>query len=192
MLTVGRLSPKKGHAFALRALREAGDRLGDFEYTIIGDGELWRKLQAEVAGTPLQRRVRFLGPQPRDRIAQELVDTDVLLAPSVTPTNGDEEGIPMVLMEAMARQVPVVATHHGGNAELVDDGHTGLLVPEWDVGALVDGLIAVKHGPEEAAARAVRGRQAVVRSFNLDVQLGELEDLAGSLADQKRKAEGSW
>jgi colanic acid/amylovoran biosynthesis glycosyltransferase len=104
-------------------------------------------------------------------------DCDCLALPSVTAADGDQEGIPVTLMEAMACGLPVVSTYHSGIPELVTDGETGLLVPERDVAALAGAIERLMT--EEGLARrlADRARRFVAAEFNADIQNPALFDL---------------
>ncbi|MGH7579513.1 MAG: glycosyltransferase, partial [Gemmatimonadales bacterium] len=132
LVTVGRLVEKKGIEDALRAVRILVDRGADVEYRILGDGPRRDRLAALAAELGLGDRVVLHGRHEQERVRHGLDAADVLVAASVTAADGDEEGIPNVLKEAMASGMPVVATRHAGIPELVEDEVSGLLVPERD------------------------------------------------------------
>lgn len=130
-------------------------------YTIVGDGELRSELTALTA-TLEHVEVELLGARSHHDVRDHLRQTDLFLAPSLTAASGDEEGIPVVLMEAMASALPVVSTDHAGIPELVRSGDNGVLVPENDERALVTALSELADDPDrrrqlgEAARRTVR------------------------------------
>ncbi len=140
VLSVGRLVEKKGFEYALRAVCSALSQHPNLRYHLVGDGPLRASLGALAEKLEITRRVSFHGHLPRDRVEALRRRANVMLVPSVTARDGDQEGIPVVLMEAMACGIPVIATRHSGIPELVVDDETGLLVPERDDRALADAL----------------------------------------------------
>ena len=130
LLSVGRLVEKKGLEYALRALKILGPGVVE-SCTILGDGPLRGHLE-NLARTLGLAEVTFAGAVPQGDVTGYLARADVLLAPSTTAADGDEEGIPNVLKEAMALGRSVVSTRHSGIPELVEHGVTGLLADEKD------------------------------------------------------------
>jgi colanic acid/amylovoran biosynthesis glycosyltransferase len=181
--SVGRLIEKKGFEFGLRAVAEAEALLSrPLEYDIVGDGPLRGELEAVAARLGLRARVHFHGSRTASEVGALLERADVLLAPSVTAANGDVEGIPVVLMEAMARGVPVVSSLHTGIPELVEHGETGLLAPERDTGALAAAVASLLQDPARAAALATRARRRIEADFDSAKLTRELAALFSSLA----------
>ena len=121
---------REGIAQALRALRLPRDQGVRAEYRVFGDGPLRGPLAALAVELGIADRVVFEGRQGQEAVREGLTRADVLAAASVTAADGDEEGIPNVLKEAMASGMPVVATRHAGIPELVEDGISGWLVPD--------------------------------------------------------------
>ena len=109
----------------------------------------------------------LLGWQSRDQVHRILQDSDVLVLPSIVTESGRTEGIPVSIMEAMAMQVPVIATNISGIPELVKNGETGLVVPERDVAALEGALLRLYAQPAFAETLARNGRLKVLKEFNL-------------------------
>jgi colanic acid/amylovoran biosynthesis glycosyltransferase len=181
LVSVGRLVEKKGVEYTLRAVRILVDRGLDVECRILGDGPHRDRLTALVRELGLDTRVAVHGRTQQERVRAGLDQSDVLVAASVTAADGDEEGIPNVLKEAMASGMPVVGTSHAGIPELIEDGVSGLLVPERDELALADALqrLAVEPGRWTAMGRA--GRAKVEREYDIhnlnDRLAGLLEDL---------------
>jgi colanic acid/amylovoran biosynthesis glycosyltransferase len=165
ILSVGRLVEKKGFRFALEAVAQARRRGLDAELTVVGDGPLRAELTAITSGEPLAGHVRFLGWQDGTAVRRLYEESDVLLAPSVTDSVGDKEGIPVTLMEAMASGLPVISTRHSGIPELVEHGESGLLAPERDVDALASALLTLAESPMLARRLAGRARTTIERGF---------------------------
>lgn len=161
VLTVGRMVEKKGVEYALRAVAEARSRGVNLQYKVIGDGPLRGSLEALADRLGLNEVVTFCGWQDQDTVAEQIRTNDVMLAPSVTDRTGDQEGIPVTLMEAMASGLTVLSTRHSGIPELVTHGKTGLLADERDVDGLADALVrlskddALREGLRKAARTAI-------------------------------------
>ena len=167
ILYVGALEPKKGVTHLLDALALASDRLGDWRLTLIGHGPDAEALRAHAA--PFGARVHFAGMQPFEAVAEAYRTASVCVAPSVIGPSGRQEGIPNVMIEALAYQRPAITTNISGIPELIRDGDTGLLVPPGDPQALAAALMRVQRDPAAALAMATRGRAHVAREFDLAV-----------------------
>ncbi len=165
ILSVARLVEKKGIAHALDAMALLKDIA--CEYVIIGDGPLRAELEDQARRLGLLKQVRFLGARDSGTIRRYLKDADIFLAPSVTTGRGEKEGIPVVLMEAMASGVPVVTTTTGAIRELVQDGRTGFLVFEKDEQALAAKLRALRLAPDHVEAAAKAARTRIEEQFNI-------------------------
>jgi colanic acid/amylovoran biosynthesis glycosyltransferase len=163
-LFIGRLAEKKGVDVLIDALAgapEAKVRVG-------GDGPLRAELEAQArAVAPGAARVVFLGRIGHEQVMDELARAAVFVIPSKVATDGDQEGTPVVLAEAMAAGVPVLASALGGLAEHVIDGETGMLVPPDDPAALGAALQKLIADPQAAAAL---GRNGQARLGPLDVE----------------------
>jgi colanic acid/amylovoran/stewartan biosynthesis glycosyltransferase WcaL/AmsK/CpsK len=167
LVTVGRLVEKKGIEYALRAMRILVDRGLEVEYRILGDGPRRDRLTALVGKLGLGDRVVLHGRNDQERVRAGLDESDVLVAASVTAADGDEEGIPNVLKEAMASGMPVVGTRHAGIPELIEDDVSGFLVTERDELALADALQRLAGEPGRWAAMGRAGRAKVEREYDI-------------------------
>jgi colanic acid/amylovoran biosynthesis glycosyltransferase len=177
VLAVGRLVEKKGFADLIRAcslLRADGFA---FRCRIVGKGELERDLRALIAALGLEGLVELAGPIPRERLLAEYTRASVVVAPCVIGTDGNRDGLPTVLVEAMALGVPVVATDLTGIPELVEDGRTGLLVPQRDPQALAAAIQWVLAEPTLAEGLARAGRARVEHEFDLRANVARLRNL---------------
>jgi len=183
VLTVGRMVEKKGIADGLRAVAEAIHQGVPVHYTIIGDGPLRGELERLVRDLRIEAQVEFGGWRDQAVVARLMAENDVLLAPSVTSSDGDQEGIPVTLMEAMASGMLVVSTQHSGIPELVEHAHSGLLVPERDVAALTQALLRLVHSPELWPAMCAAAREAVQREFEIATLNDRLVDCYCSLLE---------
>jgi colanic acid/amylovoran/stewartan biosynthesis glycosyltransferase WcaL/AmsK/CpsK len=189
-ISVCRLTEKKGIEFALRALGQLSNsnpRL-DWAYTVIGGGELLADLKQLAKSLDIADRVIFLGARPHSEVKQRLREAHVFLLPSVTAHDGDVEGIPVSLMEAMAAGLTVVSTYHSGIPELIEDQKTGFLVPERDVEALARKLLWIAENPTECEHIALAARRKIEADFNADVLNDEFAHIITRLAEAKLKA----
>ena len=133
----------------------------NLEYTIVGDGELRIELAALIQTLGVTQQVKLLGWRNQTEVVELLQRSHILLAPSVTAKDGNQEGIPVALMEAMAMGMPVISTYHTGIPELVEAGISGLLVPERDSEALAAKLHQLVSHPEQWASIAQAARLRV-------------------------------
>jgi glycosyltransferase involved in cell wall biosynthesis len=174
---VASLRPYKGHDVLLDACRLLRDRGVTLRALLVGDGELRRRLEARVAREGLAGTVELLGARPHEAIPGLLAGATAMVLPSVRARDGQMEGIPVALMEAMAAGVPVVATRLSGIPELVVDGETGLLVPERDPAALADAMERLARDAALAARLASGARRAVAERFDRARNVAALEAL---------------
>lgn len=168
LLTVARLVDKKGVAYAVQAvarLVRGGRRVS---YVIAGDGVLRPDLDQLIEELGLSAQVHILGWVDEEQVTRLLNEAHILVAPSATAGDGDQEGIPNVLKEAMATGLPVVSTRHGGIPELVEDGVSGFLVAERNVDALTDRLAYLIDHSDLWPAMGRAGRLKVEREFDLE------------------------
>jgi colanic acid/amylovoran biosynthesis glycosyltransferase len=168
VLTVARLIEKKGVEFGLRAIAQLVQAFPKLTYTIAGEGPLRTELTTFARELFIENHVHFVGAQTREAVARLMRDSDVLLAPSITAHDGDEEGIPVVLMEALASGLPVVSTVHAGIPELVSHGNSGLLAPERDPETLAAHVRFLITHSNERRSMATAGRRAVEENFDID------------------------
>ncbi len=169
ILYVGALEPKKGVAHLIEALASLAPRLGDWSCDLIGDGPDRESLQAQARARGLGDRLFFHGAQPFERVERAYAAATLCVAPSVIGPNGRQEGIPNVMIEALAHARPAIATAISGVPELIRDGDTGLLVPPGDASALGAAILRIRADPAAAAAMAWRGRAHVETEFDLRI-----------------------
>jgi colanic acid/amylovoran biosynthesis glycosyltransferase len=167
LLCVAALEEKKGHRYLVEACALLRDRGVDFVCDLVGEGPLRGEIESRVAGLGLGEHIRVLGGKPRPEVIRMLAEADVAVLASLVTKGGKREGIPVVLMEAMASAVPVVATAISGIPELVEDGSTGLLVPPREVEPLADALQHLASDEETRRRVGLAGREKVLREFDL-------------------------
>ncbi len=163
-LFVGRLEEKKGLDILLAALRhEPGATL-----VVIGEGRDAERLRTFARTLGVADRVTWLGRQGWGRVMQELRSAYALVVPSKVASNGDSETTPLVMSEAMAAEVPVIASRLGGLAEQVVDDQTGLLFEAGSPASLAGRLHRAMADPDLLAACALAGRSAMIGSLDLE------------------------
>jgi glycosyltransferase involved in cell wall biosynthesis len=161
IVSVGRLVPKKGFDILIRACGELRRRGIAFELVLLGGGELNDALLALTHEQGIGDRVRLLGSRPQRDVIEQLAAAEVFaLSPVVLP-NGDRDGVPNVLLEAMAAGVPAVATTVSGIPEVVTDGETGRLVPPQRPDLLADALARLLTDPTLRTRLGEAGRRHV-------------------------------
>jgi len=168
LLGVGRLVEKKGFAHLLAAADLLRARGLEFRLAIAGDGPLRRALEQQAADLSLP--VRFLGPLPHDQVKRAMAGAYAVVLPAIVAADGDRDVLPTVLLEAQALAKPVVATRLTGIPEIVDDGATGLLVPEDSAelpAALAGALQQLLRDPEFSHRLGTAGRERMAARFAL-------------------------
>ncbi|NDV01355.1 glycosyltransferase [Pseudoroseicyclus tamaricis] len=168
MISLCRLVEKKGVEVALEAAAEllAQRPELDWHYEIAGSGPLEEHLRTRAAELGLGERVSFVGALEHAEALRRIGAAHVLLAPSVTGEDGDQEGIPVTLMEAMALGTIVCSTRHSGIPELIHHGASGLLADEHDVAGLRDNLLKLLDGTCDRDAMASAARAKVATDFD--------------------------
>lgn len=182
IISVARLTEKKGLHVAIEACRQLKEQGVAFRYRILGIGPWERRLRTLIEQYQLEDMVEMPGFKPSHEVKAMLDDADVFLLPSVTGADGDMEGIPVALMEAMAVGIPVVSTLHSGIPELVEADKSGWLVPENDARALAQRLAAFSQVDADKLAPVIkRAREKVEHDFNQQVINRELASLLQAL-----------
>ncbi|MEM8561232.1 MAG: glycosyltransferase [Pseudomonadota bacterium] len=171
LLFVGRLSGVKGAPILLDAIAILIPKHPELQLTFVGDGPERPALEAQASEAGIDAHVSFAGFQSQDVVADYLSRTDIFVLPSFA------EGLPVVLMEALASQVPVVTTHIAGVSELVEDGVNGYLIPPSDIKSLVNCLEGMLLNTTAHAKMGVAGRAKVSNEFNIKTETIRLAEL---------------
>ena len=172
LVCVGRLCEQKGQLLLIEATRRLAAAGVDFELVLVGDGEMRADIEALIRRYNLQAMIRITGRISSDKLHEEILTARALILPSFA------EGLPMVIMEAMALRRPVISTFVAGIPELVHTGEHGWLVPAGDVEALMEAMQACLEAPAEMLASL--GEAANKRAFgrhNVEIQAAQLSTL---------------
>lgn len=185
VLTVARLTKKKGIEYGIDAIREVRETRPDVSYHVIGSGELRTKLEERKRSEDLEDHVSLLGRVSEERLLRELDEAQVFVLPSVITENGDRDATPVVLKEAMAMGTPCVSTDVCGIPEIVDHGENGLLVPPRDVDVLSDAVESLLTD-DERRARMGRNARKKASSFDIDRTIERLEESFETVGQLRR------
>ena len=173
-IAVGRMVNKKAPDLTIKGFALVLERQRDAELFMVGEGPLLVSCQQLAERLGLRERVHFLGVQSHARVRELMQEADVFVQHSITGPDGDTEGLPVALLEAMASGLPVVSTLHSGIPEAVEDGATGLLVAEQDVLAMGRAMVALAEDPDRARHMGAAGRTRAVSHFSSKVAIEKL------------------
>jgi colanic acid/amylovoran biosynthesis glycosyltransferase len=181
VLAVGRLIEKKGFAHLIEATALLARRAPLERLTIVGEGPLREELSALVRARGLDDTVQLAGARTPDEVRAELETADLLVMPAVVARDGDRDSMPVVVKEALAMEVPVVASAEVGLPEIVHP-EWGALAAPGDPAALADAIESVlRRAPAERAAMGRAGREHVIRAANIDTETARLAALIDAL-----------
>ena len=183
LLSVGRLVEAKGFETLLDAYALMRDRGVRFKAVIVGEGPLRNALERQIAARGLTDVVEMKAALPQETLRQLYAGAYAFVLPCVVADNGDRDGIPNVILEAMAMGLPVVSTDLSGIPEAVRDQQTGLLVPSRDPNRLAQGLAHLLQHPEVARTFGERGRQWVATQFDERAHMERLVTVMRELLD---------
>jgi glycosyltransferase involved in cell wall biosynthesis len=174
ILTVARLIEKKGIGQLIRACQILRERGRSFCLEIIGKGTLRPSLKAQVDSVNMQNMVRFRGALPQETVREAYAQAAIFALPCVISDDGDRDGIPTVLLEAMACGLPVVSTHVSGIPELVESGRDGILVPAGNTEMLAEALDRLLVNGDLRETLGAAACEKVVKRFSVERSVTEL------------------
>lgn len=177
IVAVGRLVEKKGFADLIDACKRLADQGRSFEAEIVGKGPLEGELQAQIERLGLTERVKLVGPRPQGEVKGHVQGAAVFAAPCVIGQDGNRDGLPTVLLEAMALGTPCVSTDVTGIPEVVRDGITGLCLPQRSPSALADALARLLDDSMLRVRLAAQARQLIEAEFNIRRNTAHIRDL---------------
>jgi colanic acid/amylovoran biosynthesis glycosyltransferase len=177
LLQAGRLIEKKGWQTSLRAFAAFQQKHPAATFVIAGEGPMQQELQTLARELGVAERVHFAGFLSQVELREEFFQSHIFLHPSELGRDGNQEGVPNAMLEAMASGLPVFATRHGGIPEAIEDGVSGVLVDERDHVALAEALLDWTGRPEALHRLAKAGANTVAANFEQNAQARVLEDL---------------
>jgi glycosyltransferase involved in cell wall biosynthesis len=182
VISVGRLVEQKGFDRLLRACKRLSDSGEAFRCEIVGDGPLRERLEALVDEYGLRSRVTLVGRLHQDELRKRYATADMFVLFCVPASDEDRDGIPNVLIEAMATELPVVSTRFSGVPEIVVDGKTGILVATDDEGAQAEAVRTMLHDPALRRRMGRAGRSQVMEGFTIEASAAHLDAVFARLA----------
>ncbi|MEO0343216.1 MAG: glycosyltransferase [Pseudomonadota bacterium] len=174
-LAVGRLIEKKRPDITIRSFCEAAGSHADATLEVVGDGALLDPCQAIASDYGMSDRVIFHGAQPHGFVAEKLATSQVLLQHSVRAKDGNTEGLPMTIQEAMASGMVVISTRHAGIPEAVREGQNGFLVDEGDEAGFAAAITQVLETPDALGEMGHRNRVLAVADYDNRVLIKRVE-----------------
>ena len=186
-LHVGRMVEKKSPLLTLKAFREAQRQILNLRLEMIGDGELLPACRKYCEEHGLSKIVTLHGVQPLEFVKQRLAAADMFLLHSVTGSRGDEEGLPVAILEGMAYALPVISTRHAGIPEAVLDGETGVLVDEGDQEAMGRAIRDLAAQPMLRRKMGERGYRRARDMFSAEREIRLLRQVIFGSADVGEK-----
>lgn len=177
ILSVASLEEKKGHKYLLEACRLLSNRGVDFVCHLVGDGTLRAQIENQITEASLENKVILHGPLNRIDVVKMMQSIDIVVLTSVQTKSGDQEGIPVVLMEAMAMGLPVVASKLSGIPELVETEQNGILVPQRGSIEIADAIQKLIEDVDLRHRLGQTGREKILREFNLQINVAKLSKL---------------
>lgn len=174
ILFVGRLVAKKGVSDLIEACRILKERDVPFDCEIIGDGPLRDALTEQIRTSGLAARVALRGALPQDLVLEAMLGARVLALPCIVAGSGDQDGLPTVLLEALAAGLPSISTAVAGIPEIIDHGVTGLLVEPSSPAMLADAIREILENDALAMRIATAGRKKAMSTFEITANIADL------------------
>jgi glycosyltransferase involved in cell wall biosynthesis len=168
ILSVGQLAERKGFAQLIRACADLKERGYEFCCTIVGRGPQQAELQALIRDLNLHEYVTLCGALPHEQVVNKYREASMFVLPCLRSTNGDMDGFPNVLGEAMAMQVPVVSTNLSAIPELLTDQVNGLMIPSGDQHALVEAMARLLDDSALRQRLGAQGRTSIIDRFDVE------------------------
>ncbi|MBI1879020.1 MAG: glycosyltransferase [Chloroflexi bacterium] len=177
LLSVGQLKEKKGFPYLIKACQLLKFQGYDFRCEIIGEGPTRNELKTLIIALNLQDKVILCGALPNAEVMTKYTRATLFILPCIVAENADRDGIPNVLLEAMASGVPVISTRLSGIPELIEDNVTGVLVDSGDEKQLARAIAKLLDDPQLRGDLAEKGHQFITEKFDVRRNIGRLVEL---------------
>lgn len=187
LMMVGRMVEKKGFEFALQSVKILNSNGRTVKIDLYGDGPLRGKLENLAKELGIENEVFFHGYVSNGKISNELQNHGILLAPSVTASDDDEEGLPNTILEAMASGIPVIASNHSAIPEAIIDGETGFLVPEREPCAIATKLEKLMDSDTNIQKIRSNARRLIENQYSVERLVQNTEEMYTELLSNYAK-----
>ncbi len=178
------LEPKKGHLFLLKAFKRSIEKTNKpLKLHFTGHFGKFSSINKSIKKLGLEKHVKWHAPYQYggERHLKMLAKADMFVHPSVTDKNGNKEGIPGTLLEAMSSGLAVISTYHAGIPEIISDGKTGFLIQEWDIEALSEKIVLLAQNPELRKTIGKQAKEYVIANLDIHKKQKDLEEIYDSL-----------
>jgi colanic acid/amylovoran biosynthesis glycosyltransferase len=177
ILTVARLVEKKGIEYLIKAIPLVIIEVPNFELTVVGSGELHNYLLSLADKLNISRYIKFKGDIPDSDLKECYKDADIFVLPCIITDNGERDGIPVSIMEAMAMELSVISTNVSGIPELVEDGVSGILLQPKDEKSIASAIVTLSKDRKLRVEMGKAGRKIIEDKFNLKIEVEKLSEL---------------
>jgi glycosyltransferase involved in cell wall biosynthesis len=185
--SVGSLIEKKGHEYLISACAKLAAKGVDFRCVIVGEGHLRNSLQALIEELKLEDMVTLVGAQAQTWVRDRLSRTDMFVLACVVEGEGERDGIPVAMMEALATGIPVISTTVSGIPELIKHEKTGLLVPQRNVDALTDAIACMAQSDELAQFVSQEGRSVIEKEYDISKNVSRLIEFFQMVVEEREE-----
>ena len=174
IIAVGQLKEKKGYRYLLEACHTLKERGYEFDLQIVGEGQLREELEAQIVQLGLEDMATLCGALPHTAVIDKYHQATLFALPCVVQADGERDGIPNVILEALAMELPVVSTRHSGIPEVITDGENGLLVPPEAIPPLVEAIARLLDDATLRKKLGSKGRETIMESFSVENNVEKL------------------
>lgn len=181
MLTVTRLVEKKGLEYLIKAIPIVLTEIKDIDLTIVGSGPLENHLKQVAKDLSVEEYINFRGGVSDSELKHYYENADMFILPCVIAGNGDRDGIPVAIMEAMAMELPIISTMVSGIPELVADGISGILVPQRDEAAIAVAILKLSKDKDLRHRMGENGRKIINKKYNIVSESKKLVNIYNSM-----------
>ena len=188
IVSVGRLVEKKGFSTLLEACALLAKRGCQFSCQIIGQGGLEAELHSRIEQLHLTNFVKLVGPQPQNKIIELIQQGAVFVAPCMIGSDGNRDGLPTVLLEAMALGTPCISTNVTGIPEAIEDRETGLLIPQLDPISLAAAIEVLLTNPNLRVRLAIKARKLIVEKFDVHRNSADIRQVFHAAASKNKRS----
>lgn len=166
ILSVGYLIERKGFEYLIKAMNDVLKKYENVQLTIVGSGPLEKKLNNLIKKLKLQNNIKIIKNISDDELLRLYNSSDIFVLPSIVDSQGNTEGLGVVLLEAMACKLPVIGSNIGGIPDIIQDGETGLLVTEKDISGLSRAILNIIENEKLRKKLAINGYNTVQEKFS--------------------------